>query len=211
MTARNRFDIPGIRVFRIAPFEATPAGKTAPKARLPNGEIASDFSCFFKSILSDLDACYWLLAVADGFTWLWERDSAAQRICELLGCGPAFEERSSSVSPVEQFHHQLRLMSEIAPYVRDDWNSLYGFAQLPFDPARVVALWAQDEQNSEFLKRADFIFQNWDGAFWTFYTHNAALLERVQHDLANEPGIKVEAESFQETRAKCAGGGEPQR
>lgn len=207
LSTRNGFDIPGIRICRIAPVEVTPAGKAAPRARLPNGEMASDFSYYFKSILSDLDACYWLLDVSEGFRWLTEGGAFAQRILELLDSGPEDEERSSPVLPVEHFHHEPRLISEIAPYVRDDWNSLYGFAQLPADPACVVALWTKSEQSSEFLKRADLIFENWDGAFWTFYTNNAALVERFRLDMEREPGVKVEAESFQETRAKCAGGG----
>lgn len=210
MDKTTDFDIPGIRIERAAAGSsgmAVPADQARPRPMLPNGREASDFSWFFRSILPELDAYYWLLDTAEGFRGLDEDTPSARRLSELLGHGPDKRNAESCVSPVDLFRHKRRLMTEIAPYVRDDWNSLYGFERLPANPVRIVELWNKDENQPAFLEQVDVFFENWDGAFWMFYTHQAALVEKVRNDLKDDPRVRIETESYRQTQAQCAGSG----
>ncbi len=180
-------DVPGIRIARVRAAAGAPS---SPRPRLPSGEHVSDFSWFFKSILADLDACYWLVDPADGFRDVNDDSPDAQHIVGLL-----YPDESAPPPPgaaAAPFLHHPRLITVLAPYVRDDWNSLHGFERLPDDPDRVAALREANERGREFLMLVDVVLENWDAAFWQLYTHNDALRERVRADLQHDPHVRVE-------------------
>jgi hypothetical protein len=180
-------DIPGIRVSRV---RGAATDRTPPRPMLPDGNPASQFSWFFKSILSDLDAYYWLVDRSDGFRALGEDSPDSQRITNLLY--PDSDDSPSPDATAGRFLHHSRLMTEIAPFVRDDWNSLHGFARLPADPDRVYELRETNERGRDFLPLLDVLLENWDAAFWHLYTRNRSLIERVRADLAGDPTVRVE-------------------
>lgn len=180
-------DVPGVRVSLV---RGAAGDRTPPRPVLPDGYPASQFSWFFKSILSDLDACYWLVDHSDGFRALGENSPDSQRVTNLLNPDPT-DSPSSDIAPT-RFLHAPRLMTEIAPFVRDDWNSLHGFVRLPADPDRVYELRESNERGRDFLPLVDVLFENWDAAFWHLYTRNTSLIDRVRADLAHDPSVRVE-------------------
>jgi hypothetical protein len=161
---------------------------------------------FFRSILSDLDGYYWLFSGSDGIRFPADDSPVTDRIIELLTTKSV--DNGSMMRPEDWFRHGAQLITEIAPYVSDDWNSLFGFNSLPADAQRTVDAWRKDEGNRDFLERTAVIFENWDAAFWTFYPKDPLLLIRVKEDLATDRMLRVIDESYRERRSQDSGLGD---
>lgn len=198
MANSSGFDLRGVRVQLRRPVDSSLAAlwdRAGAGSILPNGRRPSQFSYFFKSILPELDGYCWVFDTSDAFNWLWEDAVFAKEIGAVLDASQSGVDSSLYVG-------RPGFMTELAPYVRDDWNTLLGFERPPADRDRHMALWHEDECQPALLEQVDVFLENWDAAFWVLYARRVELLERVRIDLTGVEEVCVKETTLSEMHAR---------
>jgi len=158
----------------------------------------SDFHFYFNPIFKFLSGHHWIIE-RDSFNWPldWHVNSPYEESNNTYTEGPmkkVFDLFSQIQDQENSLYAAPGLMPTYAEYVKDDWNTLFGFKIGLSSPQK----WMQrfDIENHEervdwVQKTADIGFLNVDAAYWEIHARNIKIIETVQNHLKNIEGIQI--------------------
>jgi hypothetical protein len=193
----NSFDIDGIRIY-YGEIQEQEDGRICCSHTLfsktrTNNYFCSDFYLLFESFLLSLDQYYWLVDL-ECF------DFENMDNLEMI----SIENILSSVNIKNRVYliDQMIFVKKLASLVKNDWNRLWGIKKYFSSIDEIVNCYINNDLSNNLLSYVDFIFDNYDGAYWSFFSKDASLIEIIRKDLykrfIENIEIKIIDISFQE-------------
>ena len=197
-------DFPGIQIY----YQGIAAPARQPLLQGQQLPVCSDFKVLFAPVLPSLNHLAWLFeeeAFAMGKLIALDRDEEVEARLEQF----AWEDDSYLVT-------DRQLIADLAAIVSDDWNRIWGLRQ------PVAEFSSAGFDDAAFRDQLEFVFDNYDGAYWALYSRNSSLLDEAESHVrslaASIAYLRIEQASFmqrgqqhdrewQEYQAKLKGGG----
>jgi hypothetical protein len=152
------------------------------------------FKTLFGPLFSKLSAYRWIFYEESFFLPLLmadesEYDYKTERY--ISGPGVDFQKDIITLSEQGWCFSKAAVFSKYAEGVTEDWNGLFGFQKLCFQPLEWTKKYSQVKPISEFVnKTVDVCFLNVDAAYWEIHCRNEAWISLLKTHLCSLPEVE---------------------
>ena len=161
--------------------------------------FCSDFYLLFQTILPELQVDFWLV------------DLECFNLCNLNDDDFNKLESYLDSTQCDDSHYMLEnseFLGKFSRLVQDDWNQLCGLKKPLTKKIKELAYHHPfNDISQEIPAEIEVIFDNFDGAYWSFFSKNSSLCKTIKQDLykrfrKENVEIKVIDISFKESLMK---------
>ncbi|MCB1053506.1 MAG: hypothetical protein KDC71_23085 [Acidobacteria bacterium] len=144
------------------------------------------FPKYFEPVFDDLSSLNWIIR-AGAFWWRepWSEMSEEEFDREFGQFFDYSRDRNFLIS-------KRPILPLFAPSLKDDWNFLFGFRQVPADPESwIQQYWSANVRSGFVSKSTDVCFVNVDALFWEMFSNVPEWLSKARTHLQTLLDVKV--------------------